>query len=190
MKDHGRLIAIVGPSGVGKDSVIDGVLGAMDHLKPVKRTITRAAALGGEDYYSVSESEFIKLRDRGDFCLHWQAHSLFYGIPASVLSDVESGQTYLANLSRGVLTQAAEVFPELVVIEVTATPQTLVQRLTGRGRETEEEMVERFARRTYPLPENLNLYRVSNDGELQDAIDQAVLVIDVLSTSLDEHVFQ
>lgn len=190
MKNCGRLIAVVGPSGVGKDSVIDGVLDAMDELRPVKRTITRAAERGGEDHYAVSEKKFVTLRDRGDFCLHWQAHGLFYGIPVSVLSHVESGQTFIANLSRSVLTQAAEVFPELVVIEVTARPQTITQRLADRGRETDKEIVERVARSTYPLPENLTIYRVSNDGELQDAIDRAVLAIDVLSNNLNESISQ
>lgn len=186
MKDRGRLIAFVGPSGAGKDSVIDGVLEAMTELRLVKRTITRAAELGGEDYHAVNESEFLTLRDRGEFCLHWQAHGLYYGIPVSVLRDVECGETFVVNLSRSVLTQAAAVFPGLVVIEVTASAQTLANRLAGRGRETEEEIAARLARSTYPMPDDLNLYRVSNDGVLQDAIDQAVLAIDVLTMSVDE----
>ena len=53
-KSGGRLIAVVGPSGVGKDSVMAGLHGAIPDLHLVRRVITRAPDLGGEDYDAVS----------------------------------------------------------------------------------------------------------------------------------------
>ena len=55
---EGRLIAGVGPSGVGKDSVMQGVAEVMPQLHLVRRVITRAPGLGGEDYDAVSEAQF------------------------------------------------------------------------------------------------------------------------------------
>ena len=79
---EGRLIAVVGPSGVGKDSVLRGLQRALPGTHLVRRVITRAPDLGGEDYDAVSVEVFKERARRGDFALHWGAHGLFYGIHA------------------------------------------------------------------------------------------------------------
>jgi len=57
MTQTGTLIAVVGPSGVGKDSVIDAVSDRLGIAK-VRRVITRDAALGGETFTPVSVAAF------------------------------------------------------------------------------------------------------------------------------------
>lgn len=174
----GRFVAVVGPSGVGKDSVIAGVLAAKDDLLAVRRTVTRAPGLGGEDYYPVSEDVFKEAVANDEFCLHWRAHGLHYGIPTSVLQGVNNGRQYIANLSRTVLVEAADRFPDFVVIQLTASAQTLAHRLAGRGRESERDIAQRLARSDYPMPEGLPVYPVSNDGVLQLAIDEITELLD------------
>ena len=66
----GRLIAVVGPSGVGKDSVLQGIHEVMPNLHLVRRVITRAPALGGEAYDPVSVPEFLELAENGAFAIH------------------------------------------------------------------------------------------------------------------------
>ena len=46
----GRVIAVVGPSGVGKDSVLNRFKGLMPNIHLVRWIITRDPDLGGEDY--------------------------------------------------------------------------------------------------------------------------------------------
>ena len=65
----GRLIAVVGPSGVGKDSVMQGLHVVMPNLRLVRRVITRAPGLGGEDYVAVSETEFHAMHENGAFAI-------------------------------------------------------------------------------------------------------------------------
>lgn len=67
---QGRLIAVVGPSGVGKDSVMAGIHEAMPRLHLVRRVITRAPELGGEDYDAVSDEQFAALLRDGAFAVH------------------------------------------------------------------------------------------------------------------------
>ena len=63
----GRLIAVVGPSGVGKDSVMLGIHQAMPDVHLVRRVITRPAAAGGEKFDAVTETEFADLAANGAF---------------------------------------------------------------------------------------------------------------------------
>ena len=106
--------------------------------------------------------------------MNWQAHGLSYGIPADVLTNTQNGQHYIANLSRGVLQEAANKFPEFVVIQLTASIEILAQRLALRGRECEDVIANRLARSTFPMPEGLNIHLVNNKGRLDDTVNVVV----------------
>jgi len=178
----GRLIAVVGPSGAGKDRVIAGIARAASHIAPVTRVITRAPDLPGEACTPVSPAQFAAMQDAGAFCLHWQAHGLRYGIPAQVVSDVQSGAQRIVNLSRGVLAQAQALCPDLVVLHVTARPETLARRLIGRGRETATGIEGRLARRGADLPEGLARVDLQNDGPLNETIARALHLLEGTGT--------
>jgi ribose 1,5-bisphosphokinase len=170
----GRLIAVVGPSGVGKDSVMQALAGAAPDVQPVRRAITRPPGQSGEDYEALRLAEFQDRAASGGFCLHWQAHGLHYGIPAPVLDDVQHGAQRMANLSRGVLTQAAQLFPGFVVLNITAAPATLAQRLRARGRETPTDIESRLARASAQLDPSLPIHHIVNDGPLAATVASAL----------------
>lgn len=175
--NNGRLIAIVGPSGVGKDSLLSGLIVAKPAFRLVHRVITRAPELGGEDYNSVTTEEFADLVRSGAFCVSWQAHGLQYGIPADVLTDVRNGTTCIANLSRGALNQTARIFPNLRVLNITASPSVLARRLTDRGRESEGEIKRRLAQATKPLPDGIDVAEIRNDGSLDETVTAALAAL-------------
>lgn len=171
--DTGALIAVVGPSGVGKDSVMSGLLACEPRLQQVRRIITRAPGLGGEDYEATTPEEFARAREARAFCVSWQAHDLHYAIPAQVLADVRAGAICLANFSRAALAEANTLFEQMVVLHITASPEVLAKRLTERGRETPEQIAKRLAQAARPLPEGLNVVEIRNDGPLADTINEA-----------------
>lgn len=177
----GRLIGVVGPSGVGKDSVISALARHFPHIRPVRRVITRAPELGGEDYVSVDENQFIKMKQQGAFCLDWGAHDLFYGIPSDVRTDVERGAVRVANLSRSVLVEAQRVFPTLNVLSLTAKPETLAARLSNRGRENERAIARRLARAGFALPCGVKACEISNDGTLEETVENVLAVLQLES---------
>lgn len=173
----GRLIAVVGPSGVGKDSVMAGLCARCPGLLPVRRVITREADLGGEDYTPATLAGFAAQQDAGEFVLHWGAHGLFYGIPRGVLDDLAAGQDRIANLSRGVLEQAAAVFPRLTVLHLTASAAVLAARLAGRGRESAAGIAARLARPADRLPDGMDMVEIANDGPLDATVGAAMAAL-------------
>jgi phosphonate metabolism protein PhnN/1,5-bisphosphokinase (PRPP-forming) len=169
------LVAVVGPSGAGKDTLMAGAraqLARDRRIRFVRRAITRPADAGGEDHLAMTEDAFRRLREAGGFALWWQAHGLCYGIPAEDAAAIAQRAVVVANLSRGVLPDAAARFP-LMVLEITAPPAVLAARLAARGRETAEDVARRLAREA-PLPPGLPVHRVMNDGPPERGVEQVV----------------
>ncbi len=177
----GRFIAVVGPSGVGKDSVMTALADSFPGYALVRRVITRAPEAGGEDHTAVSEARFAEMCEAGAFALHWQAHGLFYGIPATVDDDLARGRDLLANLSRGVLQAAKARFGRFVVLSLTAPPEVLAHRLAARGRESADDIAARLKRAEFALPEGLPVVEIANAGTLRQTAARAHDALQALS---------
>lgn len=173
----GRLVAVVGPSGVGKDTLIDALGRSMVWLHRVRRVVTRPPG-PGERFDSVTPEVFEGMRRDGAFCLHWEAHGLRYGIPTAVAARVAGGQDAVVNLSRRVLTEAAAVFPRLLVLSLVASPEVLAARLAGRGREGVGDIRERLGRAEMDLPAGpWRSVTIRNDGPLEETLAQAMAAL-------------
>ncbi|MDN3565499.1 phosphonate metabolism protein/1,5-bisphosphokinase (PRPP-forming) PhnN [Paeniroseomonas aquatica] len=168
------LVAVVGPSGAGKDTLMAGARAALaddPRFRFVRRAITRPAEAGGEDHRALDRAGFAAERAAGGFALWWEAHGLLYGIPA----DLDARQASIANLSRGVLAEAAARFP-LRVLEITAPPEVLAARLAARGREDAADVAARLARQV-GLPPGLRVVRVLNDGPVEQGVARVVAAL-------------
>lgn len=143
----------------------------------VRRVITRRADAGGEDFESVTEAEFARRRQAGAFCLHWEAHGLCYGIPNAVKDRLAKGEDVLVNLSRNVLSDIKAIFPRVTVLNITASPETLAERLAERGRETPEDIAKRLAQASRVLPDGMEILTVNNDGPLEDTVAEALSLL-------------
>ena len=165
------LILVVGPSGAGKDTLLDGARKALPAVRFVRRVITRPADAGGEDHEAVSVVEF----ERRSFALQWRAHGLQYGIPADIGDDLARGAVVVANVSRGAIAEAASKFP-VHVIEITAPPKVLAARLAARGRESAADVAARLVR-AVALPDGVRVTRVMNDGAVSDGIAHLVAAV-------------
>lgn len=177
----GRLFAVVGPSGAGKDTLIDAARIARPDLVIARRVITRPASAGGEDYEGVSLFEFTARKAARAFALDWKAHGLCYGIPANTLALRDSGRDVLFNGSRAALDGAARLWPDLTVIRVSAPSAVLMERLLARGRETRDQIADRISRASYDVPASLRVVDVVNDGPLDQAIARFLAALQPVS---------
>lgn len=166
----GRIFAVVGPSGAGKDTLIAAAREARPDLVIVRRVITRPESAGGEDFTGVTEAEFETRRARGDFALHWRAHGLRYGIPRAEIDLRHDGRDVVFNGSRAALDRAVESLPDLRVIRVCVPSAVLMQRLLARGRESRDEIEARIIRASYDIPDGLPVADVRNDGPVADGV--------------------
>lgn len=176
---QGRLIAVVGPSGVGKDSLLALAREAFadrPELLFVRRAITRPATGDAEAHLPMSVAEFDRAEAEGAFAFCWRAHGLGYGLPASLDGHLRAGHPAVVNGSRKVLAAMAERFPRLAVVSITARPEVLARRLSARGRESAEEIADRIARASEPLPFEPAVV-IDNSGTLADAGRQMVAAI-------------
>lgn len=158
------LILVVGPSGAGKDTLLGAAREALagdPGFRFVRRVITRPADAGHEDHEPATDSDFATRA----FALRWSAHGLSYGIPLDIETDLARGVSVVANVSRGVIEQAAKRYPTRVIL-VSASPDVLAARLAARGRETAADVAARLAR-DVALPEGVPVTTVMNDATPQ-----------------------
>lgn len=173
MTPSGKLWLIVGPSGVGKDSLIDGARAALvddPGFVFVRREITRPGAAGGEDHRPVTLADFEARRAAGAYALSWTANGHGYGVPASIDVDLAAGRAVIVNGSRGALDAARVRYPGLGVIAVTVPPAVLRARLEARGRETPAEIEARLARAAALQVAGEDVINFTNDRPLAGSI--------------------
>lgn len=169
----GVFFAVVGASGVGKDTVLSGVRETLADdraFKFPKRYITRPQDAGGEDHLAVSEPDFRRMQTGGGFCLSWLAHRLHYGLSPDLLTDLSNGTHVVCNVSRTSLGDAAAVFDRLQVIEITADCATIAERLKSRGRESAADISARQTRQVTDWRVGQDVHSIHNDGAARDAI--------------------
>lgn len=168
--EAGRLVYVMGASGVGKDSLLRAARRRHPQWPVAHRYITRPSG-NGEDCVSLSREEFAWRRQAGLFCLDWQAHDLEYALGLEVEAWLERGLTVLVNGSREALPLAETRFGEqLRPVLVTARPEVLQERLAGRGRESPAEIEARLARHRRLARSCPTVQRLDNSGVLSATV--------------------
>ncbi|MCJ2064489.1 phosphonate metabolism protein/1,5-bisphosphokinase (PRPP-forming) PhnN [Methylobacterium sp. J-088] len=157
----GGLVLVVGPSGAGKDTLIRLARATLaDDPRYVfpRRLVTRPPS-ADEDNDEIDEAAFADGCTAGRFTLHWRAHGLGYAIPAEAGRLAEAGHVVVCNVSRRVVAQARDAGPSVSVVEITAPPEILMQRLAARGRAEDGDLAARLAR-AVPVAADLRILNV------------------------------
>ena len=168
----GRLVLVVGGSGVGKDTVLSrarAVLSGDARFVFPRRVITRSDD-ATEKHQAVTDAEFDALRKTGALSLSWVAHGLRYGLPLSLEADIAVGRIVVCNVSRTIIAAARQKFGRITVIEITAPLRVRSERIMQRGRENAEGVAQRLARTlqdSFIEPSDIT---IDNGGAIDDAV--------------------
>lgn len=141
---------ITGPSGVGKGTLIRGLLERVPELALSVSATTRSPRPGeqdGVDYHFLAGDEFERRARRGDFVEHATYSGRRYGTLRSDLeAHLRDGVPVVLEIEVQGARQVREAMPEAVPVFI-APPSgdVLRSRLLGRGTDTEEQIQQRLA---------------------------------------------
>jgi ribose 1,5-bisphosphokinase len=164
----GRLVYVMGPSGAGKDSVIGFARSAGNPAKMAfaHRYITRPATQDAENHIALSEAEFEIRHQAGWFALSWHSHGLRYGIGREIDLWLGSGCAVVVNGSRAYLPEAAQRYPDLLPVLITAPLGIRLARLEARNRESGGDIQARIERQIDISPLSERIVQIENSHAL------------------------
>lgn len=169
----GVLVLVIGPSGVGKDTLIAGARKALKEDRRfsfVRRVVTRSVDADLEDHDSMAPDEFAVAEKAGRFALTWRANDLNYGLPLGLDTDLALGRVVVANISRHAVPQAIARYPMCRIIQISAEISVRADRLAKRGREDRDQIVARLARVGASLPADVTPIVIDNSNSISVGI--------------------
>ncbi len=176
--EPGRLIVISGPSGSGKSTLVREVLGRYPGQLELSISATTRAPRAGErdgvDYQFLSQEEFARRREQGDFleCFEVYEGGHWYGtLWSQVAPSLAAGKSVVLEIDVQGTLAVLERYPDALTIFVEpGSIDELERRLRRRGTESEQSIERRLAgaKREMAFADRYR-YRIVND-DLEAAI--------------------
>lgn len=150
MNYSGSMIMVVAPSGAGKSSLVAALM-AKDPALTLSISFTtrnpRPGETNGENYYFISEPEFLQRKESGDF-LEWAlVHGNYYGTSKSwILEKMQLGQDVILEIDWQGAQQIQRIVPQAIWIFILPPSIAVLEdRLRRRGQDDEKTIEKRLA---------------------------------------------
>jgi guanylate kinase len=177
-----RVFVITGPSGVGKGTLIRGLMERLPKLELSVSATTRAPRPGehdGVDYHFLSREEFDRRVAEGAFVEHADYAGRSYGTLRSELEDrVREGVPVVLEIEVQGARQVRAAMPEAVQVFI-APPSlaALRTRLIGRGTDDTEEVERRLRVAEEELTAQPEFAHVVINDRLDEALERLTAVV-------------
>src|ERR1700712_266378 len=184
MNPSGKLIIFSAPSGAGKTTIVHHLLKKVPELEFSISATTREARgdeKHGQDYYFISVEEFLHRIAKKQFVEFEEVYSgTFYGTLRQEIERIwQKGKTVIfdidveggLHLKRKYKDQALAIFVQPPSLEV------LIERLTGRGTDSEEKLKERFAKAEKELKYAPQFDIILKNYDLETACKEAKILV-------------
>ena len=177
-----RVFVITGPSGVGKGTLIRGLMERLPQLELSVSATTRRPRPGereGVDYHFLSPEEFDRRVAAGDFVEHADYAGRRYGTLRSELDRrVGAGVPVVLEIEVQGARQVREAMPEAVQVFI-APPslEALRTRLIGRGTDDQAEVERRLEVAERELAAQSEFGHVVVNDRLEDALDRLAAIV-------------
>ncbi len=187
------LIVVSGPSGVGKDSLVERMQerGCPFHfVVTVTDRPPRPGEVHGEDYFFVSTAEFEKMIEEDELIEHAVVYGQHKGVPKrQVREAIASGRDVVMRVDVQGAATIREIAPQAVLVFLIASSEEeLKRRLRARGGDSPEQVERRIAtarEETKRLPE-FDYVVVNRTGELDQAVDDVLAIISAEHCQVDQ----
>jgi guanylate kinase len=177
-----RVFVITGPSGVGKGTLIRGLMERHPELELSVSATTRGPRPGeqdGVDYHFLTRDEFDGRVDAGDFVEHADYAGRSYGTLRSELDErVRAGRPVVLEIEVQGARQVRAAMPEAVQVFI-APPSldALRTRLVGRGTDDSEEVERRLRVAEQELTAQPEFAHVVINDRLEHALEQLGAIV-------------
>jgi guanylate kinase len=177
-----RVFVITGPSGVGKGTLIRGLMERIDGLELSVSATTRAPRPGeqdGVDYHFLTREEFDRRVAGGEFVEHADYAGRSYGTLRSELEERMAAGTPVvleievqgARQVRAAMGEAVQVFIAPPSLDALRT------RLIGRGTDDSEEVERRLRVAEEELTAQPEFAHVVVNDRLEDALERLSAIV-------------
>ncbi|HEX4838049.1 MAG TPA: guanylate kinase [Solirubrobacteraceae bacterium] len=177
-----RVLVITGPSGVGKGTLIRGLMERLPQLELSVSATTRAPRPGeedGVDYHFLPSEEFERRVRAGEFVEHADYAGRRYGTLRSELAKrMLHGAAVVLEIEVQGARQVRETVPSAVQIFI-APPslEALRTRLIGRGTDDAQEVERRLGVAEKELAAQSEFAHVVVNDRLDDALDRLTEIV-------------
>lgn len=170
------VFVVTGPSGAGKGTLIKGLLDRMPELEVAISATTRLQRSGerdGREYWFLSDAEFVRRVQRGEFLEHvTYVSGKRYGTLRSEIDRIAAaGHVPVLELETEGALSVKESVPGAVTIFITASIKELQKRLRDRASESEGEIGERIGLARHQLTQADQFDHVVVNDNVDRAVD-------------------